>query len=169
MRSHKTGTYLERDKVWKCFSNFQWIYNSEHVYNSIYFKLIVHYASWQNSPACQVWPHSDFPLHPVGKLTLNRNPRNYFAEVEQLAFSPAHLVPGIEPRCNLIPQIEAKWILWKSKFSALTKCSRVASSLTTTLTATGWAPTTTRSPSTVPIEQKLGSQLSIETKTIIYH
>merc|ERR1712045_172229 len=31
------------------------------------------------------------------KLTLNRNPRNYFAEVEQLAFSPAHLVPGIEP------------------------------------------------------------------------
>jgi catalase len=45
----------------------------------------------------KVWPHSEFPLHPVGKLTLNRNPRNYFAEVEQLAFSPAHLVPGIEP------------------------------------------------------------------------
>lgn len=34
---------------------------------------------------------------PVGKLVLNRNPRNYFAEVEQIAFSPAHLVPGIEP------------------------------------------------------------------------
>ena len=34
----------------------------------------------------------------IGKITLNRNPRNYFAEVEQLAFSPAHLVPGIEPR-----------------------------------------------------------------------
>ena len=32
-----------------------------------------------------------------GKLTLNRNPENYFAEVEQLAFSPSHLVPGIEP------------------------------------------------------------------------
>merc|ERR1712062_783379 len=45
----------------------------------------------------KVWPHSDFPLIPVGKLTLNRNPRNYFAEVEQIAFSPAHLVPGIEP------------------------------------------------------------------------
>ena len=50
----------------------------------------------------QVWPHTEFPLHPVGKLTLNRNPRNYFAEVEQLAFSPAHLVPGIEPRYELI-------------------------------------------------------------------
>jgi catalase len=45
----------------------------------------------------KVWPHSDYPLHPVGKLTLNRNPENYHAEVEQSAFSPSHLVPGIEP------------------------------------------------------------------------
>ncbi len=44
----------------------------------------------------QVWPHSQFPLIPVGKIVLNRNPRNYFAEVEQSAFSPAHVVPGIE-------------------------------------------------------------------------
>ena len=36
-------------------------------------------------------------MKPVGKLTFNKNARNYFAEVEQLAFSPAHLVPGIEP------------------------------------------------------------------------
>ena len=43
----------------------------------------------------EVWPHSEFPLEPVGRLVLNRNPRNYFAEVEQIAFSPAHLVPGI--------------------------------------------------------------------------
>ena len=49
----------------------------------------------------QVWPHDEFPLMPVGKLTLNRNPSNYFAEVEQLAFSPAHLVPGIEPRYDI--------------------------------------------------------------------
>jgi catalase len=33
----------------------------------------------------------------VGRMTLNRNPENYFAEVEQLAFAPSHLVPGIEP------------------------------------------------------------------------
>ena len=66
----------------------------------------------------KVWSQADYPLIPVGeirmmvmmkgymmimmsligKITLNRNPRNYFAEVEQLAFSPAHLVPGIEPR-----------------------------------------------------------------------
>ena len=45
----------------------------------------------------KVWPHSDYPLVPVGRLVLNRNPENYFAEVEQSAFSPSHLVPGIEP------------------------------------------------------------------------
>ena len=50
-----------------------------------------------------MWPHDEFPLMPVGKLTLNRNPSNYFAEVEQLAFSPAHLVPGIEPRYAMLP------------------------------------------------------------------
>lgn len=44
----------------------------------------------------KVWSHKDFPLIDVGKLTLNRNPKNYFAEVEQIAFAPSHLVPGIE-------------------------------------------------------------------------
>jgi catalase len=45
----------------------------------------------------KVWPHSDYPLHKVGRMTLNRNPENYHAEVEQSAFSPSHFVPGIEP------------------------------------------------------------------------
>lgn len=45
----------------------------------------------------KVWPHSDYPLHEVGKLVLNRNPDNYFAETEQSAFAPTHTVPGIEP------------------------------------------------------------------------
>lgn len=44
----------------------------------------------------QVWPHKEFPLIPVGKIVLNRNPKNYFAEVEQAAFAPARVVPGIE-------------------------------------------------------------------------
>ncbi len=43
----------------------------------------------------KVWPHKDFPLTEVGTLELNRNPENYFAEVEQSAFSPANIVPGI--------------------------------------------------------------------------
>ncbi len=43
----------------------------------------------------KVWPHSDYPLQEVGVLELNRNPENYFAEVEQSGFSPANVVPGI--------------------------------------------------------------------------
>ncbi|AFT72531.1 Catalase [Alloalcanivorax dieselolei B5] len=43
----------------------------------------------------KVWPHGDYPLIEVGELTLNRNPENYFAEVEQASFSPANVVPGI--------------------------------------------------------------------------
>ena len=45
----------------------------------------------------KVWPHTDYPLIPVGKMVLNRNPTNYHAEVEQSAFSPTNMVPGIEP------------------------------------------------------------------------
>ena len=43
----------------------------------------------------KVWPHGDFPLQDVGILELNRNPENYFADVEQAAFNPANVVPGI--------------------------------------------------------------------------
>ena len=43
----------------------------------------------------KVWPHSDYPLTEVGVLELNRNPENYFADVEQSGFSPANVVPGI--------------------------------------------------------------------------
>jgi catalase len=43
----------------------------------------------------KVWPKGDYPLIPVGEFELNRNPENYFAEVEQAAFNPANIVPGI--------------------------------------------------------------------------
>ncbi|KAA0676184.1 catalase [Roseomonas genomospecies 6] len=43
----------------------------------------------------KVWPHADYPLVEFGELVLNRNPENFFAEVEQAAFSPANVVPGI--------------------------------------------------------------------------
>lgn len=43
----------------------------------------------------KIWRHKEFPLIEVGVLELNRNPENYFAEVEQSAFTPAHVVPGI--------------------------------------------------------------------------
>lgn len=43
----------------------------------------------------KVWRHKEYPLIEVGVLELNRNPENYFAEVEQSAFTPAHVIPGI--------------------------------------------------------------------------
>jgi catalase len=43
----------------------------------------------------KVWPHGDVPLVRVGTMTLNRNPANFFAEVEQAAFAPSSVVPGI--------------------------------------------------------------------------
>ncbi|MCC3276004.1 MULTISPECIES: catalase [unclassified Arthrobacter] len=44
----------------------------------------------------KVWPHADYPLIKVGTHTLNRNPENFFAQIEQVALSPANLVPGID-------------------------------------------------------------------------
>jgi len=43
----------------------------------------------------KVWPHNDYPLIEVGEIELNRNPDNYFAEIEQAAFSPSNIVPGV--------------------------------------------------------------------------
>ena len=46
--------------------------------------------------ATKTWPEDKFPLMPVGKMVLDRNPENFFAETEQAAFCPASIVPGIE-------------------------------------------------------------------------
>ncbi|WP_062381101.1 catalase [Demequina pelophila] len=43
----------------------------------------------------KVWPHADYPLIPVGVMELNRNPENYFAQIEQATFAPSNFVPGI--------------------------------------------------------------------------
>ncbi len=43
----------------------------------------------------KVWPHADYPLVEVGTMELNRNPQNYFAEIEQATFAPSNFVPGI--------------------------------------------------------------------------
>jgi len=45
----------------------------------------------------KVWPHGDYPLIEVGRLTLDRNPADYHSEIEQAAFEPSNLVPGIGP------------------------------------------------------------------------
>jgi catalase len=45
----------------------------------------------------KVWPHNDYPLIPIGRMVLDRNPDNFFAQVTQVAFEVANFVPGIGP------------------------------------------------------------------------
>lgn len=54
-------------------------------------------ASYRFNPfdLTKVWPKGDYPLIEVGRMELNRNPENYFAEIEQAAFAPSNFVPGI--------------------------------------------------------------------------
>ena len=56
-------------------------------------------------PILQVWPQKEFPLIPYGKFTLNRNPSNYFTDVEQMAFAPANFIPGIEASPDKMLQV----------------------------------------------------------------
>ncbi|MFW9918432.1 MAG: catalase [Candidatus Thorarchaeota archaeon] len=50
---------------------------------------------WNPFDLTKVWPHADYPLIDVGVLELNHNPMNYFADIEQAAFAPSNIVPGI--------------------------------------------------------------------------
>ena len=45
----------------------------------------------------KIWPHADYPPITIGRFTLNKNPENYFAQIEQSSFEPANMVPGIGP------------------------------------------------------------------------
>ncbi len=56
-------------------------------------------ASYRFNPfdVTKVWPHQDYPLIPVGRMVLDRNPENFFAEIMQVGFDVANMVPGIGP------------------------------------------------------------------------
>ncbi len=54
-----------------------------------------HHFKYNPFDLTKIWPHGEFPLHDVGTMTLNRNPTNYFAEVEQAAYAPTNIVPGM--------------------------------------------------------------------------
>ena len=54
----------------------------------------------------KVWPHQKYPLRKVGRMTLCKNPDNWFAEIEQAAFSPSNMVRGVEPSPD--PMLQAR-------------------------------------------------------------
>ena len=55
----------------------------------------------------KVISQKEFPLRRVGKMTLNENPENYFAQIEQAAFTPAHMPPGIEASPDKMLQVRS--------------------------------------------------------------
>ncbi|KAG7406197.1 Peroxisomal catalase [Fusarium oxysporum f. sp. rapae] len=57
---------------------------------------------WNIFDITKIWPHKDYPLIPVGKLVLNKNPENHFHDIEQAAFSPSTLIPGIAPSADIM-------------------------------------------------------------------
>ncbi|KAL1976864.1 hypothetical protein VTN31DRAFT_3146 [Thermomyces dupontii] len=59
---------------------------------------------WNIFDLTKVWPQKEVPLRRFGRFTLNKNPQNYFAEIEQAAFSPSHMVPGVEPSADPVLQ-----------------------------------------------------------------
>lgn len=61
---------------------------------------------WNIFDMTKVWPHADYPLREIGKFTLNENPTNFFRDIEQAAFSPSTMVPGIAPTAD--PMLQAR-------------------------------------------------------------
>ncbi|KAJ5666997.1 hypothetical protein N7507_002861 [Penicillium longicatenatum] len=59
---------------------------------------------WNIFDMTKVWSHKDFPLQQIGRLTMNRNLRNYFADIEQAAFSPSTMVPGFAASADPVLQ-----------------------------------------------------------------
>ncbi|KAF3004438.1 hypothetical protein E8E15_001110 [Penicillium rubens] len=59
---------------------------------------------WNIFDMTKVWPHEDFPLRKIGTMKLNRNPNNYFTDIEQAAFSPSTMVPWFAASADRILQ-----------------------------------------------------------------
>lgn len=77
----------------------------------------------------KIWPHQEYPLIPVGKLVLNRNPVNYFAEVEQIAFDPSNMPPGIEPSPDKMLQVRTFYTKVLNEEERKRLCENIASHL----------------------------------------
>jgi catalase len=93
---------------WNTQDLFEAIQRGEYPSWTVYVQVLSPEAAqefrWNIFDLTKVWPQGEVPLRPIGKLTLNKNVENYFAEMEQVAFSPSHLVPGVEPSADPVLQ-----------------------------------------------------------------
>ncbi|RBQ70099.1 hypothetical protein FVER14953_20839 [Fusarium verticillioides] len=82
---------------------------------------------WNIFDITKIWPHKDYPLIPVGKLVLNKNPDNHFHDIEQAVFSPSTLIPGISPAADIM--LHARMFLAEPKPTPPTSKMKTESSL----------------------------------------
>ncbi|KAJ5130085.1 uncharacterized protein N7515_006124 [Penicillium bovifimosum] len=87
--------YSKRD-LWKAIENGEEITWTAHVQIMQPDEADADKLGFDPFDVTKVWPKNKFPLHEFGKLVLNRNPENFHRDVEQAAFSPGSMVPGIE-------------------------------------------------------------------------
>jgi catalase len=101
LNSDEAGTLAGEDPDYHIRDLYTAISRGEHPSWTVYVQLMPFEAAadYRFNPfdLTKVWPHGDYPLHKIGRLALDRNPEHYFAEVEQAAFEPANMVPGIGP------------------------------------------------------------------------
>ncbi|GJC95626.1 catalase [Colletotrichum higginsianum] len=106
--NEEAGKMASENPDWHTQDLFEAIEKGEHPSWTVYVQTLTPEQAqkfkWNVFDLTKVWPQSEVPLRPFGKLTLNRNPENYFAEIEQAAFSPSHLVPGVEPTADPVLQ-----------------------------------------------------------------
>lgn len=106
--NEEAGRMAAENPDWHTQDLFDAIQRGEHPSWTVYVQTLTPAQAqalrWNVFDLTKVWPQAEVPLRRVGKMTLKRNPDNYFAEVEQVAFSPSHLVPGVEPSADPVLQ-----------------------------------------------------------------
>lgn len=106
--NEEAGQMSADNPDWHTQDLFEAIERGEHPSWTVYAQVLTPEQAqgfrWNIFDLTKVWPQGEVPLRPVGRFTLNRNPQNYFAEIEQAAFAPSHLVPGVEPSADPVLQ-----------------------------------------------------------------
>jgi len=104
----EAGRMASENPDWNTQDLFDAIARGEYPSWSVYIQVLdpidAEKFRWNIFDLTKVWPQGEVPLRPIGKFTLNKNPENYFAEIEQSAFSPSHMVPGVEPSADPVLQ-----------------------------------------------------------------
>ncbi|KAH8821764.1 putative catalase [Xylogone sp. PMI_703] len=106
--NEEAGKMASENPDWNTEDLFNAIQRGEHPSWTVYVQVLspeqAEKFRWNIFDLTKVWPQGEVPLRRFGKFTLNKNVENYFAEIEQVAFSPSHLVPGVEPSADPVLQ-----------------------------------------------------------------